>query len=356
MALEIDPMRVIFGSLSAALQLAGFVFIFRNFMKKRYRSSKYIAIAWFCFMLEAAFYSAKYFFEKTSDIHSFFNLLENLSLIPGFLAMLALIDSVSRDTIDPRKFSIAMLVLGADATLFVITFNSPELVVVPILIVVSFGLLVGVAWFYFCIKIYRNVPRSLKRPALINIIGAFLVSIMYILTNKYIGGFSKVIPSIDRIFQAVGALMHAVVLMKHDQLCFTLPFKTQRLVVINTRTGMSLFTYTWHELDRPIDEDLFSSMLHGISLLVNESVDKGDIQEIKMEKGVLLISRDYKYPVASVLVASKSSSVLREGLAAFNRQFINEFGQYVDNYTDTELFNDAKKLVATCFGFVPVFD
>lgn len=315
-----------------------------------------MAIAWFGFMLEAAFYAIKYLFEKTSDMHLFFNLLENLSLIPGFLGMLALIDSVSRDTIDPRKFSIAMLVLGADAMLFIVTFKSTELVVAPILVVVTFGLAVGIAWFYFCIVIYRNVPRSLKHPALINVIGAFFVSIMYIVANKYIGGLSKVIQSIDRMFQAVGALMHAIIFAKHDQLCYTLPFKTQRLVVFNTKSGISLFTFTWHRPDRLIDEDLFSSMFQGMSLLVNESVNKGHVQEIKMEKGVLLLSTEFKHPVASVLVASKSSRVLREGLAAFTRQFIEAFGQYIDKNKSTDVFNDAKKLVGSCFGFIPVFD
>ncbi len=315
-----------------------------------------MAIAWFGFMLEAAFYVVKYFFDVGSDPHMFFNLLENLSLIPGFLGMLALIDSVSRDSIDPRKFSIALLVLGADALLFIIYFNNSELVIVPILIVATVGLVFGVIWLYFCILIYRNVPRSLKRPALLNIVGAILISIMYIIANRYISGLSKYIPSIDRMFQAVGALMHAFIFGKYDQLFYVLPFKTQRLITFGTTDGISLFTHTWHRPDRQIDEDLFSSMLQGMSMLVNESLKKGNVMEIKMEQGVLLISQDGKHPVASVLVTSKTSRVLRDGLAAFNRQFIERFAQHLGRSESVEVFSDAKKLVDSCFAFIPVFD
>ncbi len=91
-------------------------------------------------------------------------------------------------------------------------------------------------------------------------------------------------------------------------------------------------------------------------MLVNESVRKGNVQEIKMEQGVLLIHQDNKHPVASVLVASKSSRVLRDGLAAFNHKFVDRFGQYLDKNVSIEVFSDAKKLVESCFAFIPVFD
>jgi hypothetical protein len=351
-----DPIRIIFGSLSAALQCVGFVYIFRNYLKKKYKPSLYMAIGWFCFMFEAGFYAIKYCFDVGSDLHNFFNLLENLSLLPGFLGMLALMDSVSRDAIDPRKFSIAMLALGADAMLFILLFNDPDLVVLPIIIMANIGLVVGLGWLYFCIMIYKNVPASLKRPALIVIVGALFVSVMYVVSNRYISGLSKYIPSIDRIFQAVGALLLAVIFAKYDQLCYVLPFKTQRIVTFGTTNGVSLFTYSWHTPETLIDEDLFSSMLQGVSMIVNESLKKGNVQEIKMEKGVLLINRDPKYPVASVLIASKSSRVLRDALTTFNRKFVEKFGQHLDKNESIEVFKGAKDLVDSCFSFIPVFE
>ncbi|MBN2154257.1 MAG: hypothetical protein JW839_22575 [Candidatus Lokiarchaeota archaeon] len=349
-----DLIRITFGGLSAALQCAGFASIFRNYLKKRYRPSLYMAVTWFGFMLEAAFYTAKYFFETGSDPHVFLNLLENLSLVPGFLGMLALIDSVARDAVEPRRFSIALLVLSADAMLFVFLFRS-EFVFVPILVVVSIGLLFGIAWLYFCVLIFKNVPPPLKRPALINIVGAILVSIMYVVANKYVSGLSRHVPSIDRIFQSIGALMHAIIFAKYDQLFYVLPFKTQRLVTFDTTNGISLFTYTWNRPDRLIDEDLFSSMLQGVTMIVNESLKKGNVQEIKMEKGVLLINRNDKRPVASVLVASKSSRVLRDGLAAFNRQFVDRFARVMDRDKSVDGFSEAKQLVESCFSFIPSF-
>ncbi|NMC04877.1 MAG: hypothetical protein GYA24_06685 [Candidatus Lokiarchaeota archaeon] len=354
--LKPDPLRIAFGTLSATLLGVGLICILRNYARKKYRASLYMGIGWSGFMLEAAFYAMKYFFLKESEPHLLFNLLENMSLVPGFLGMLALIDSVSRDAVDPRKFSAVMLVLGADAMMFILLFNNSSLVIVPTLIVISVGLVVGLAWLYFCIMIYKKVPASLKRPALVNVLGALLVSVLYVVTNKYVSGLSAIFPSLDRMLQSIGALLHAITFARHDPLYYVLPFKTQHLVTFDTRNGIALYRHSWHVPDRMIDEDLFSSVLQGMGVIIHEALKKGNLEEIKMENGYLLIRRHLDVPIASVLVTTKPSRVLRDALAAFNQQFVNKYSASLSKNVAIETFKAANSLVKACFSFIPDFD
>lgn len=351
----VDPTRVAFGSLAAAMLLAGCLVIGRNYVARRNRASLFMAIGWACFMLEALFYTIKYTYVKDSQPHQVFNLLENLSLVPGFISMIVLLDLISRDTIDPRKLAPALLVLGLTSALFLMLFTT-DLVIVPIIVVANIGLIVGGSWLYFFIMIARNVPPALRKPALLNVVGAFLVSVMYVVASRHVSGLSRFIPSIDRIFQATGALIQAITLARHDQLLYVLPFKVYRLVTFDSRNGTALFTHAWLKKTKMIDEDLFSAVLQGMSGIITESVDKGQVQEIKMEYGVLIIERDARHAVVSVLVSSKSSRVLRDGLTRFNQQFVARYGGRIGAQIDVDDLAGAGDLVEACFSFIPRYE
>ena len=79
--------------------------------------------------------------------------------------------------------------------------------------------------------------------------------------------------------------------------------------------------------DNLIDHDLFSGMFQGISLILNEAVGKGNVREIVLDEGILLIKRSKKHPVACVLIVSKSSKSLRQALNAFSEKFFKEFAE-----------------------------
>ncbi len=341
------------GSIAAGILFAGFLIIFKQYVQKHYRSSLYLAIAWFGFFLEAAFSSIRLLCEDV-QIMLFFQKLSLIGLAPGFLGIVATTDSISRDDIDSRRFSVIVFLLGVNSLLLLMAPNEAS-IKIPNYIVIGIGIVISNALLVLYIRIYQHVPKHLKRLAFINIIGAFFIAVLYVLLRIAEIVFPHVIPPVARIFESVGALIQAFIFAKHEQLFYILPFKVQRLIVYDTHNGISLFVHDWSKEEELIDEDLFSSILHGMGLIVNESIQKGHVQEIKMERGVLLISHGNVLPIAFVIIASKSSQVLNQALGAFRRKFVQRFESSLGGKEKTADFEAAEELVTVCFPFIPQF-
>jgi hypothetical protein len=347
--------KIITSSVAAILLFSGFAIIFKQYIQKKYRPSLYLSIVWLGFALEAMFDTMRLGYLAEGEINDFFLSLSYLSLAPAFLAVLALVDSVSRDTIEPKRFAVLVFVLSINSILLFMPHDnsttSPSYY-----IVISVGLVMSIASFIMYVRIYAGVPRDLKLAAKINLAGAFIVSFVYVVLNIFEMTIPSTFPPISRIFEATGAMIQAIIFSRYEQLFYVLPFKTQRLIVFNTRNGISIFSHDWSKGNQLIDEDLFSSMLQGMSMIINESIKKGNVQEIKMEQGVLLISHDATHPVASVLIASKSALVLNQGLAVFARKFVAKYEPSLTSNENVEDFKNATDLVRECFPFIPQFD
>jgi hypothetical protein len=348
--------KIITGCLAAAILFYGFVIIMKQYIVKHYRPSLYLAIAWLGFFIEALFASIRLFFPEDPELMLLFQKLSYAGLGPGFLGILAVGDSISRDAIESKRFAILIFVLGITTFMLFMPLDA-RTIMYPNIIVISIGVVISNMLLVLYIRIHRIVPSKLKRLAFINIIGAFLVSGLYVILRIAEIIMEKVnpeifFPPIARLIEAVGAVIQTSILSRYEQLFYVLPFKTQRLIVVGTRNGISLYTHDWLKSDI-IDEDLFSSILQGMSLIVNESLKKGKFQEIKMEKGVLLISHDATHPIACVLIASKSSQVLHDGLATFARKFVKKYEPYLNQPENLDIFHDASELVQECFPFIP---
>jgi len=352
---SLTSIKVISGSIAAVLLFTDFLIVFRQYLKKKYSPSLYLSLAWLGFFLEVLFSTIALSFGLNTDLWLLFQKFSYLSLTPGFLGILALYDSISRDSIEPKSFALLIFVLGANS-LIISVITDYNLMIIPNIIVKCIGLIISNATFILYIQIYRRVPQSLKRLALLNVIGSFFVSVLFVIVNIVESAFPNLIPPVARIIEAVGALIQASIFSRYEQLFYVLPFKVQKLIVYGTSKGISLFTYEWSKSERFIDEDMFTSILQGVGMIVNESLKKGNVQEIKMEQGVLLISHDDTHPVASVLIASKSSQVLRDGLTAFARQFVKMFEVSLDHAEKPERFNNAIGLVHSCFPFIPQYE
>ena len=94
-------------------------------------------------------------------------------------------------------------------------------------------------------------------------------------------------------------------------------------------------------------------VLQAVGSVLDEILKKGEIREIQMDRAVLIIQHDKRYPIASVLVSSKSTKSLRIGLKLFNDQFImNYYHENVD-FHEVSKFSEANTLVHNIFDFVP---
>ena len=143
--------------------------------------------------------------------------------------------------------------------------------------------------------------------------------------------------------------------IREPRLAYILPFKAERLLVLETIGGIPLYSHTWDTGSNLIDEDLFSGMIQGVSVIVRESINKGDVQEIKIAEAILLMKRDENHPVICVLVANKASKFLRDALDGFAKQFFKMFSKGFNNPTLVSQFYGASKLVEQFFPFVPKY-
>jgi hypothetical protein len=123
-------------------------------------------------------------------------------------------------------------------------------------------------------------------------------------------------------------------------------------LVVETNAGIGLFKHDWAKL-RAVDENVFTMVLQAVGSILDELLKKGEIREIKLDRAVLLIQHNKNYPVASVLVTTKSSKSLRYGLKKFNSQFIDEFKSHFGGLYEVSRFKKAKALVEEFFDFVP---
>ena len=97
-------------------------------------------------------------------------------------------------------------------------------------------------------------------------------------------------------------------------------------------------------------------MLSGLSLQINEALNKGNIEEVKLKQAMLIVKESKQYPIACVLVATKSTRSLRNALNSFANSFFVEFSSLFSNTSNIDNFNSASKLVDIKFGFIPEYD
>ncbi len=339
-----------------------FVITIDHFKEDRSRHSLYFMLAWlsYCVWGLANGFNNIFYLE-------FFTFLSSISTIPlGFFTILFL-DGITRDTIDPLKVAIVsalsavkIILMIQPGAIFHIEMSDgsevPQLN--PILLVAGtiLTLLLGVWYVYFMARIYLHAPRKVRSYARLGLggalsmgLGAPIVALLEVYDNPQA---VDIVP----LFIGFGALLTAYAFYRQPQLAYILPFQAYRLTVIENEGGIPLFTHTWNPGKELIDSTLFSSMLQGISGILQESLQKGNVREIHLDEAIMLLQRDEKMPVTCVLVATKSTPSLREALKAFADQFYARFTQQLKDIHRSDTFTPAEELVAACFPFVPEYD
>ena len=134
-----------------------------------------------------------------------------------------------------------------------------------------------------------------------------------------------------------------------------MPFKAYRILVVNTNEASSLFKYDWAGLGE-VEENIFTMVLQAVGSVLDEILKKGEVREIQLDRAVLLIQHNKMYPIASVLVTSRSTKSLRYGLKKFNEQFISKFYSDQEDLYEVSRFEQANKLVEVIFDFVPKYE
>ncbi|MFX0099089.1 MAG: hypothetical protein ACFFCS_05865 [Candidatus Hodarchaeota archaeon] len=216
------------------------------------------------------------------------------------------------------------------------------------------ALFTGGMFVYYMAKMNFKTPKDLKKYSRLLLTGALIMGLgAPLVTALRIRDF---IPGSTSLAFACGAFISAIAFVRQPKLAYILPFKVLRLSIIDTEGGILLYNYTWSKRDDLINDELFSSMLQGISLILNEAVKQGDVEEIKLNKAFLFLKRSHEYPVACVLVATKPSGSIREGLEQFASRFFEKFKNDFSPPFKVGKFESASELIEETFPFIPHFD
>ncbi|MGY5854211.1 MAG: hypothetical protein RTU92_11635 [Candidatus Thorarchaeota archaeon] len=273
-----------------------------------------------------------------------------------------MIDSFTRDEVDSRK----MIILSIAGTLLVYFSIQPEEIFIGMntvgepgfelgLGVMGVGavliMMTGWAFMYYMIKMNRQVSKHLRTGALLGLLSGFILAIVWPVGLGL--GLHFAYPGLWLFLLSIGIIPIAIAFVRYPKLAYVLPFKVHRLTVFETKGGIPLFSHTWDTGAEIAQDAMFSGMLQGIGMILDESVQKGAVHEIIMEDGILVLQRTYKFSVASVLVASNSSQTLRHALDEFTEHFYEEYSQFFHNPSEVRQFSTASRLVDEHFGFVP---
>ncbi|MCP4761779.1 MAG: hypothetical protein GY870_08355 [archaeon] len=306
----------------------------QQYLEERNIHSFYMTMIWFCMTVWSIFHAHYFLFRM--DILIFFS--NFFMIIMGFFIVL-LLDTVSRDTVDPIK----MVILFVTGTIVLLTGFR---VVFYFDIFIQYGF-----WLFYMIKIYKNSPPKQKYHALLAVIGLILIGVVAPILDAFL--IFEIIPAIDAYFIGIGSILMAISFKLAPKLVLIPPFEVMRISIIDTDKGISLYTHDWNANSSVINESLFSGMLQGISIILNEAINKGNLREIRLEEAVLLVRRSAKFPIACVMVSSKSSYTLKAALKNYTEKF-TEFLLF--NTTPKSLEKQASRLVKEVFGFIPNYD
>jgi hypothetical protein len=298
-----------------------------------------------------------------NDRIGWFYLVAKWMMVGRTLVLIAIFELMSRESI--RKSLIAIwaalsaLLIGMDTVWMILSeyygYTMDTMAIISVdkpgdwaYFLLNIMILFGV---YVAYQIYHNAAPSLKIHARWFFVGYLIGGIALVLfesdrilsvtLSRYISG----------VFLGVGILIITVVLFIRPQLAYVLPFQVLRLCVMDIGSGLALYSHTWEAGKNFVDEDLFSGMLQGIRSIIQESMQQGDLKEIKTESATILLHKRTDTPLLFLLVTTVSSNILRNTLNLFADEFIQQFANSMNFLPNIEPFKQAIDIIQEVFTF-----
>jgi len=206
----------------------------------------------------------------------------------------------------------------------------------------------GAHFVFIAVLAYRKTPSFMKKNALLYLIGLIIIT----LVAYFISFFPPWGYLLSIFCNGLGALIISITQTRDPKLLFILKLKVFRLTVINTDSGVEMFNHNWQTDNELVDSVLFSGMVQGINTIMKESVKAGDITEIHLSDGIMLINRCQHSPVACILIAANTTRVIVDSFQRFSTKFYAKFQNSFTN-PDVSVFYDAKQIIEESFPFIP---
>lgn len=288
--------------------------------------------------------------------------VRDLLLMGMFFFYIWWADAMSRDAVEPGKLALFTFLVGM-SVIGRIEYYGSEGSMPPYLNMIGYAYYaLGAGTFlYICVQLHRHAPGDLKASSRFVLAGGILTGVVATIMGLF---FPLQVPTpggevtvwLSQPIQALGVLLTVYGLARAPALVYVLPSRVLRLMVLDLKSGIPLFAHTWQTRAGLADEDLFSGMLQGVSMIVREAVNRGNVQEILLERAVLVIRRVEGSPVTCILVTTRASARLREALGVFASRFVEEYGDALKrNPNNVTQFHGATGIVAECFPFVPEY-
>jgi hypothetical protein len=150
----------------------------------------------------------------------------------------------------------------------------------------------------------------------------------------------------------IGYIFIAIANVRDPELQNILPIVAVRLSIVDIEKGVLLYNHNWTKQESIMDEDMFSSMIYGTSMMLKEAIGRGNVREIVLEKARLVIRQLDEHPVACVLLIVSSSHVVRMALDRFARELETRMPQHEKGPVDVSRFSFVRELVYKHFPFV----
>jgi len=329
----------------------------KQYFKTRYQHSLYLSFIWISYGLWWALHGlSKLFLSKSLYFSTGVFITANLVTIILFS------ESLERDL----KISTNLLLVILLQTIFIVSLYDENVVSIENYANNELGLRVNnpiVQWTAFfemilstlyvlnvMIKIYRNVPAIMKKKTLPALIGVSFFSSFGVFYVMF--GGDNYIPGLNLLFTFLGAMIFGISFLREPKIFHVLSFKMLRLQIMDIKSGIGVYSYTWAAGKEIGDETLFSGMIQGIGLILQESVKRGTVDEIQLTQGILIIQRIPNSSIACVLVATQSTASLRSALENFAVKFEEKFHDAMTDICDLTVFDSTSELIQACFPFL----
>ncbi|UYP46076.1 hypothetical protein NEF87_002361 [Candidatus Lokiarchaeum ossiferum] len=346
-------------SFSAALFiLLCVLFTLNHYRKTHYKHLLYYAIMWvFWFIWEVFQAISDLFLSVKLHLICFYALIG-----VGYFTILY-VDVITLETHDIRKFvvltAIVMLVIvfSFDENAVIIDYDGiqpyPTMhgrfrVANLMLMAFIISLLL-----FSNVNLLRRSPKHLLHHSRNNLFGFIMYGILpYIIQYTKL---EKIVPGIANSAIAIGVIIATYTLINTPQLAFILPFTLERLLIIDSHNGMSIFTHEFNDKGKEFPEAIFSGFMKATGNLFDYTLNRGKVRQIILENATLLVKSSSTTPLFAVIITDKASPSLIKSLDAFTKKLFSDH-RITGNYVYSTVLNDyffIKDYVEDYFSFVP---
>ncbi len=353
----VEFLNLCLSSISLVLITIAVILLIYNYLVNKHIHMLYLMIAWFSLLINNILYFMASFLLYVSTLA----FIDNFFAIIGSLFIVIFGESISKKTPSIKKLIWFSFFIGLYSYSSFLNYFIYPLVSIPIYIIVlntniqvlSFLILMLTGSFlmpYYLFKIYRFAPSKLKNHTFISFIGGIIFGIIAPTLLIILRQAS----AIFILFSSVGMLIIvSAVFLKNPKLAFILPFRVMRLSVIDSDGGIMLFSHNWKSGEDIKGDEIVSAMFQGIISILRESLGKGNLQEINLEKAVVIAQKSKQFPIVYILIATSTSKSLKNSLNSFIKNFETKFSNTIESAINSRQILPATDIILDTFSFLP---